>query len=110
MAARLVVIMERPLLILHTASDERLVALAAKGDERAFAAIVARYRVPLQRYCRRFPGAAAADDAVQQSFINAHAALVGGRASTVSSVSWTRSSASSRVRVMPRAARRRESM
>ena len=80
MAARLVVIMERPLLILHTASDERLVALAAKGDERAFAAIVARYRVPLQRYCRRFLGAAAADDAVQQSFINAHAALVGGRA------------------------------
>ena len=37
-----------------TASDERLVALAA-GRRAAFAAIVARYRAPLQRYCRRFP-------------------------------------------------------
>ena len=34
--------MERPLLILDTASDVRLVALARTGDERAFAAIVAR--------------------------------------------------------------------
>jgi RNA polymerase sigma factor (sigma-70 family) len=72
--------MERPLLILETATDERLVGLAANGDERAFAAIVARYRTPLQRYCRRYLGAAAADDAVQQTFINAHAALTAGRA------------------------------
>jgi RNA polymerase sigma factor (sigma-70 family) len=72
--------MERPLLILDTASDERLVALAAAGDERAFAAIVARYRAPLQRHCRGLLGAAAAEDAVQQTFINAHAALLGGRA------------------------------
>jgi RNA polymerase sigma-70 factor (ECF subfamily) len=72
--------MERPLLILETASDERLVALAARGDERAFAAIVARYRGPLQRHCRRFLSPAAADDAVQQTFINAHAALIDGRA------------------------------
>jgi|SRR3954447_824189 RNA polymerase sigma factor (sigma-70 family) len=72
--------MERPLLILDTASDERLVALAAAGDERAFAAIVARYRAPLQRDCRGMLGAAAAEDAVQQTFINAHAALLGGRA------------------------------
>jgi RNA polymerase sigma factor (sigma-70 family) len=71
--------MERPLFILETASDGRLVELAATGDERAFAAIVARYRAPLQRHCRGFLGAAAADDAVQQTFINAHAALVGGR-------------------------------
>jgi RNA polymerase sigma factor (sigma-70 family) len=71
--------MERPLLILETAADERLVALARRGDERAFAVIVARYRAPLQRYCRRFLSAAGADDAVQQTFINAHAALVGGR-------------------------------
>jgi hypothetical protein len=34
MAARLVVVMERPLLILESASDERLVALSAQGDER----------------------------------------------------------------------------
>lgn len=72
--------MERPLLILDTASDERLVALAAEGDERAFAAIVARYRAPLQRHCRRIAPAGAADDAVQQTLINAHAALIGGRA------------------------------
>jgi RNA polymerase sigma factor (sigma-70 family) len=71
--------MERPLLILETASDARLVALAAAGDDRAFAVIVARYHAPLQRHCRRFLGAAAADDAVQQTFINAHAALIGGR-------------------------------
>ena len=70
--------MERPLLILDTATDERLVALARRGDERAFAAIVARYREPLRRHCRRFLSPASADDAVQQSFINAHAALVGG--------------------------------
>jgi RNA polymerase sigma factor (sigma-70 family) len=72
--------MERPHLILETASDERLVALARAGDERAFAVIVARYRAPLQRHCRRFLfSAAAADDAVQQAFINAHAALIDGR-------------------------------
>jgi RNA polymerase sigma factor (sigma-70 family) len=72
--------MERPRLILETASDERLVALAQTGDERAFAVIVARYRAPLQRQCRRYLfSAAAADDAVQQTFINAHAALTGGR-------------------------------
>jgi RNA polymerase sigma factor (sigma-70 family) len=77
--ARLVAVMERPLLILETAPDERLVALASAGDERAFAAIVARYRTPLRRYCRRFLSAEAADDAVQQTFINAHAALTSGR-------------------------------
>jgi RNA polymerase sigma factor (sigma-70 family) len=70
--------MERPLLILDTATDERLVVLARTGDERAFAAIVARYREPLRRHCRRFLNPASADDAVQQAFINAHAALVGG--------------------------------
>ena len=72
--------MERPLLILDTASDERLVALACTGDERAFAAIVARYREPLRRHCRRFLNPASADDALQQAFINAHAALIDGNA------------------------------
>ena len=64
--------MERPLLILDTASDERLVALAHRR-RAAFAAIVARYREPLRRHCRRFLAPASADDAVQQTFINAHA-------------------------------------
>lgn len=65
-------------LILETASDERLVALARGGDERAFAVIVARYRGPLRRQCRRYLSPASADDALQQTFINAHAALVAG--------------------------------
>jgi RNA polymerase sigma factor (sigma-70 family) len=60
---------------LAAAPDTRLVALTRAGDEGAFAAIVDRYRGPLARYCRRFLGPAAADDALQQTFINAHAAL-----------------------------------
>ena len=39
--------------LLRTQSDRRLVALAADGHERAFEAIVERYRRPLQRYLRR---------------------------------------------------------
>lgn len=55
--------------------DERLVALARAGDERAFAAIVERYRAPLLRYVLGYLPAAAAEDALQQAFINAHATL-----------------------------------
>src|SRR4051812_14344812 len=55
--------------------DERLVALARAGDEAAFGAIVERYRAPLLRYCLGFVPPAAAEDALQQTFINAHAAL-----------------------------------
>jgi len=62
---------------LASAPDARLVVLTRGGDERAFAAIVDRYREPLARYCSRIVPAAA-DDAVQQTFINAHAALTGG--------------------------------
>ena len=62
---------------LASAPDAKLVALTRAGDERAFAAIVDRYRAPLARYCARLV-ATAADDAVQQTFINAHAALTGG--------------------------------
>ena len=56
-------------------SDARLVALTRAGDERAFAAIVARYQGPLARHCRRFLASAPADDALQQTFIDAHGAL-----------------------------------
>jgi RNA polymerase sigma factor (sigma-70 family) len=65
--------------LLSGASDERLVELARAGDERAFAAIVERYRAPLLRYCLGFVPAASADDAVQQTFINAYHALTRGR-------------------------------
>lgn len=61
--------------VLAGASDERLVALARAGDEQAFAAIVERYRAPLLRYCRGFLPPSAAEDAVQQTFINAYRAL-----------------------------------
>jgi RNA polymerase sigma factor (sigma-70 family) len=70
--------------LLAGASDERLVALAHAGDEQAFAGIVERYRAPLLRYCRGFVSSgAAAEDAVQQTFINAYAALSHDDASRV---------------------------
>jgi RNA polymerase sigma factor (sigma-70 family) len=64
--------------VLSLQSDERLVALAHTGHERAFAAIVERYRKPLVRYCGRLLPASRAEDAVQQAFISAHAALTRG--------------------------------
>jgi len=51
------------------------VELARAGDAAAFDAIVARYRAPLLRYCLGFLPPEAAEDALQQTFINAHAAL-----------------------------------
>ena len=65
---------------LAAASDARLVALTRAGDDRAFATIVSRYRGPLGRHCRRFLRDAAAEDALQQTFINAHASLTDERA------------------------------
>lgn len=40
--------------LLAAQSDQRLVALVKEGHERAFEALVQRYRRPLLRYCRRF--------------------------------------------------------
>ena len=61
--------------LLANESDARLVALARAGDQGAFDAIIARYREPLLRYCRGFLPPAAAEDALQQTFINAYSAL-----------------------------------
>jgi RNA polymerase sigma factor (sigma-70 family) len=61
--------------LLAAEPDERLVALARAGDAAAFDAIVERYRAPLLRYCLGFLPPAAAEDALQQTFINAYAAL-----------------------------------
>jgi RNA polymerase sigma factor (sigma-70 family) len=61
--------------ILACQSDDRLVSLARSGHERAFEAIVDRYRRPLLRFCRGILPESRAEDAVQQTFINAHAAL-----------------------------------
>src|SRR5829696_6428340 len=61
--------------LLRTQTDERLVALAAAGHERAFEAIVERYRRPLLRHCRRYLPEARAEDALQQALVSAWSAL-----------------------------------
>jgi RNA polymerase sigma factor (sigma-70 family) len=67
-----------PILLLRTQSDSRLVALARDGHERAFEAIVERYRRPLLRTCRRVLPEARAEDAVQQALLRAWHALERG--------------------------------
>jgi len=62
--------------ILALQSDDRLVKLARSGHERAFDAIVDRYRRSLVRFCGRILPESRCEDAVQQAFINAHTALV----------------------------------
>src|ERR1700754_2010000 len=64
--------------LLRTQSDERLVLLARAGHERAFEAIVERYRGPLLRAARRYLSEARAEDALQQAFISAWSALQRG--------------------------------
>jgi RNA polymerase sigma factor (sigma-70 family) len=61
--------------LLRTQSDERLVALAAGGHERAFEAIVDRYRRPLLRHARRYLPETRAEDAMQQALLSAWTAL-----------------------------------
>jgi RNA polymerase sigma factor (sigma-70 family) len=63
-----------PLLRLQT--DERLAALAAAGEERAFDLLARRYRGSLVRACQRMLSADQAEDAVQQALLNAHQALL----------------------------------
>ena len=64
--------------LLRTQADERLVALARAGDERAFEAIVERHRGALLRHGRRLLADASAEDAVQQTFLAAWTALCRG--------------------------------
>jgi len=59
------------LVLLRSQSDARLVALARDGHERAFEAIVERYRRQLLRSCRRVLPEARAEDALQQSLMAA---------------------------------------
>src|SRR4051794_34159974 len=61
--------------VLRSQSDERLVDLARAGSEPAFEAIVSRYRAALLRYCRRILPETRAEDAVQQTFVSAYAAM-----------------------------------
>jgi RNA polymerase sigma factor (sigma-70 family) len=61
---------------LQTQTDARLVALARDGHERAFEAIVCRYRRQLLAYARRLLGTGAgADDVLQQALLQAWVAL-----------------------------------
>src|SRR3954449_3222945 len=64
--------------LLRTQSDDRLVELARAGHERAFEAIVERYRGALLRASRRYLPEARAEDALQQAFISAWTALQRG--------------------------------
>ena len=60
-------------------SDERLARLAARGDERAFGAIVERHQGALTRYCSTvLRHGADAEDAVQNEPMSAHPALAAG--------------------------------
>src|SRR5829696_252910 len=64
--------------LLRTQSDARLVELAREDHERAFEAIVERYRRPLQRYVRRMLPSGRVEDVLQTSFMNAWSSLSDG--------------------------------
>jgi RNA polymerase sigma factor (sigma-70 family) len=64
--------------LLATQSDARLASLAAAGHDRAFEAIVERYRRPLGRYLRRVLSAPLAEDVLQATFVNAWRSLQRG--------------------------------
>jgi RNA polymerase sigma factor (sigma-70 family) len=66
--------------LLRTQSDARLAALARQGYERAFEAIVERYRRPLHRHVRRILPESRTEDAVQQTFLKAWTAIQDGPA------------------------------
>jgi RNA polymerase sigma factor (sigma-70 family) len=64
---------------LQTQPDERLVALARDGHERAFEALVRRYRSQLLAYCRRVaPRGTPPEDILQQGLLQAWRALSSG--------------------------------
>jgi RNA polymerase sigma factor (sigma-70 family) len=65
-------------LLLSSQSDERLVSLARRGHERAFAAIVERYRPELHAMARRLCSDGRSEDVVQQAFLSAFTALRSG--------------------------------
>jgi RNA polymerase sigma factor (sigma-70 family) len=61
--------------------DNALVRAVHAGDERAFEAIFKRHHAPLLAYCRHMLGnQCEGEDALQQAFIKAHQALLGGKA------------------------------
>src|SRR4051794_13300841 len=67
-----------PLVLLRTQSHVRPLALAPEGHERAFEAIVERYRRQLLRSCRRVLPEARAEDALQHALLAAWTAILRG--------------------------------
>lgn len=68
-----------PIRLLAAQSDQRLAALVRDGHERAFEALVQRYRRPLLRYCRHMGlSDARAEDVLQQALLQAWLALARG--------------------------------
>ncbi|MCW3069406.1 MAG: polymerase, sigma-24 subunit, subfamily, partial [Solirubrobacterales bacterium] len=62
--------------LLATQSDQRLLELARRGHERAFEAVVHRYRRPLLRYCARMGlSDGGAEDVLQHALLQAWLAL-----------------------------------
>src|SRR3954463_6146667 len=61
--------------VLRSQSDARLIDMVRAGNDRAFEAIVHRYRRALMRYCGRFLSGARAEYAVQQTFLTAYRAM-----------------------------------
>src|SRR4051812_10356611 len=60
--------------------DSLLSARVGAGDEAAFAALYDRHHRPLLSFCRHMLGNAQdGEDALQQTFVRAHAALVAGQ-------------------------------
>jgi RNA polymerase sigma factor (sigma-70 family) len=67
-----------PTRLLATQSDERLTLLASQGHERAFEALMRRYRRALLSYCRRLGlDEAGAEDVLQQAMLKSWIALRG---------------------------------
>jgi RNA polymerase sigma factor (sigma-70 family) len=64
--------------LLDAEADEQLVSLVQAGHDAAFAAIVRRYERELKAQAGRLTSDGRAEDAVQQAFLNAFAALRGG--------------------------------
>jgi RNA polymerase sigma factor (sigma-70 family) len=69
-----------PIRLLAAQSDQRLLALVRDGHERAFEALVQRYRRPLLRYCKRSMRLSEerSEDVLQHALLQAWLALAGG--------------------------------
>ena len=66
----------RPSAVRSEAQPEQWLGRARAGDREAFGALVRHYEPDVQRLCRRLLGSAAeSEDASQESFARAHAAL-----------------------------------